>query len=112
VSFILAVFLAVAQAQAPPPPSPESTVLTYERFLRESEEQHRKYIETLLTGAAALVTLFTAYLGWLNWKTRKELLAEIQAEYHEAAEKVAGNTSPKRSRDSRSALTSALKNST
>jgi CheY-like chemotaxis protein len=72
-----------------PPPPADETILKYEQALRDSEEKHRAYLQTLESGAAAVVVLFTAYLGWLNWKTRKELVAEIEAEYRTAAEKAA-----------------------
>ena len=85
--FVLAIFLATAPLQAAP--SPDATVLQYERMLRESEAHHRAYIQSLLGGAAALIAVFTGYLTWLNWKTRKEMIADIRAEYRAAAEKAA-----------------------
>jgi len=77
------------QSTAVPAPQ-ENSVLEFERELREEAKEHREYLKDSLDqlkwAVGAIVVLGGAVFGWLNYKSRKEIRAEVNTRFKTTVE--------------------------
>ena len=95
------VFCQIVMCQAPSPPTrpaptiqaagqESSTLLEYAKFIREEEKSHREYLEKLYTTTVAVLGLLIltgiGLIGFLQFKTKKEVREEVRARFEATIE--------------------------
>jgi DNA anti-recombination protein RmuC len=79
-----------AQGTAAPARQENNSILEFERELREEAKEHREYLKDSLDqlkwAVGAIVVLGGAVFGWLNYKSRKEIRAEVNTRFKTTVE--------------------------